>query len=129
MQESADVVKETYVPGDYIFLEGDMDFHFYIVEAGQVDIVTKGKDGKKILIATVSEGESFGEFALLEKQARSASAQAATDCTLIKISENGYEQLLEELPVWASSMLKSFAQRMKTMNVRLKDMPQFLQKI
>lgn len=128
MQESAEIIKEVYKPGDYIFFEGDIDFHFYIVQEGQVEIFTKGKTGQRLNIATVTEGESFGEFALLDKQPRSASAQALTECTLIKVSEEGYLQLLEELPVWASSMLKSFSQRLKTMNEKLKNMPQFITK-
>lgn len=128
MQESAEVVKEVYKPGDYIFFEGDIDFHFYIVQEGEIQIFTKDKKGQRINILKVSEGESFGEFALLDKQPRSASAQAITDCTLIKVSEAGYQQLLTELPVWASSMLKSFSQRMKSMNEKLKDIPQFMPK-
>lgn len=128
MEESAEVIKETYKPGDYIFFEGDIDFHFYIIESGSVNIFTKNKLGHRIDIATVDEGESFGEFALLDKGPRSASAQAVTECTLIKISEAGYHQLLDELPVWASSMLKSFSQRLKSMNERLKDLPQFIKK-
>lgn len=128
MQESADVIKETYKPGDYIFFEGDIDYHFYIVQIGQVQIFTKNKAGGRVNIATINDGESFGEFALLDKQPRSASAQAMTECVLIKVSEAGYQQLLSELPVWASSMLQSFAQRMKSMNERLKDLPQFMPK-
>jgi CRP/FNR family transcriptional regulator, cyclic AMP receptor protein len=127
MQESSEVVRETYQSGDYIFFEGDADFHFYIIESGYVNIFTRDKAGQKITIASLGEGESFGEFALLEKQPRSASAQATSECVLIKVSEAGYEQLLNELPVWASSMLKSFAQRMKSMNEKLKDMPQFIE--
>ncbi|MEZ0391597.1 MAG: Crp/Fnr family transcriptional regulator [Pseudobdellovibrionaceae bacterium] len=128
MEESAEVLKETYQPGDYIFFEGDIDFHFYIVESGQVNIFTKNKSGHRIDIITVEAGESFGEFALLDKKPRSASAQAVTECTLVKISEAGYHQLLEELPIWASSMLKSFSKRLKSMNEKLKDLPQFLPK-
>ncbi len=128
MQESSEVVKETYKPGDYIFFEGDIDFHFYIVESGQVSIFTKSKTGQRIDVATVEEGESFGEFALLEKQPRSASAQAVTECSVIKVSEKGYEQLVNELPGWASSMLKSFSQRLKNMNDKLKQSPQFISK-
>lgn len=66
-------------------------------------------------------GESFGEFALLDHKPRSASAQAVSDVTLIKVSEAGYQELLEELPGWASSMLRSFAHRLKKMTQILKD--------
>ena len=105
--------KEEYKAGDYIFFEGDIDFHFYIIESGEVQIFTKAPDGKRINLLSLKDGESFGEFAFLSRQARSASAQAITACNLIKVTEQGFEQLLSELPVWASSMLKSFAHRLK----------------
>jgi CRP-like cAMP-binding protein len=125
---TSEIIKETYKPGDYIFFEGDIEHHFYIVETGKVQIFTKNKAGNRIDIAVVEEGESFGEFAMLSKEPRSASAQAITECTLVKVSDEGYKQLLAELPVWASCMLKSFATRLKNMNHVLKDAPQFLQK-
>jgi CRP/FNR family cyclic AMP-dependent transcriptional regulator len=119
MNENEEVQREVYKPGEYIFFEGDIDFHFYIVEAGQVSIFTKGQDGHKIHIAEVNGGESFGEFALLDRKPRSASAQAVVETTVFKVSESGYERLLEELPVWASTMLKSFATRLRKMNAVL----------
>jgi CRP/FNR family cyclic AMP-dependent transcriptional regulator len=128
MEESAEIVKETYEPKQFIFFEGDIDFHFYIVQTGTVQIFTKSKTGQRIDLSTVSAGESFGEFALLAKAPRSASAQAVTECTLIKVSEAGYQQLLSELPDWASFMLQSFADRLKAMTLKLKDMPQFMKK-
>ncbi len=129
MDESSEIVREVYKPGDYIFFEGDIDFHLYIIEAGQVKIFTKNVAGKKVDIATVEKGETFGEFALLDGRPRSASAQALTECTLIRVSEKGYEQLLAQLPIWASSMMISFSQRIKNMNEKLRnEVPQFLQK-
>jgi CRP-like cAMP-binding protein len=125
---TSEIIKETYKPGDYIFFEGDLEHHFYIVETGKVQIFTKNKAGVRVDIAVVEEGESFGEFALLSKEPRSASAQAMTECTLVKVSDEGYQQLLAELPVWASCMLKSFAARLKNMNHLLQEAPQFLQK-
>lgn len=124
--DSEAIKTETYKPGDYIFFEGDIDFHFYIVQQGEVQIFTKNKAGRRVNIATVTEGESFGEFALLDKQPRSASAQALSECTLVRVSEDGYNQLLSEIPGWASSMLKSFSRRLKQMNLKLKESPQFL---
>lgn len=115
--ENSEVVRETYKPGEYVFFEGDIDYHFYIVESGTVQIFTKAADGRRIDIAAVGAGDSFGEFALLDRKPRSASAQASTETVVFKISEKGYEQLLAELPVWAGTMLKSFANRIRKMNV------------
>jgi CRP/FNR family cyclic AMP-dependent transcriptional regulator len=112
--------------GEYVFFEGDLDSDFYIIEEGQVEIFTKNKAGKRVTLVLVEEGESFGEFALLDRRPRSASAQAKTDCCVVRISEEAYQQLLGELPIWASSMLKSFARRLINMNAKLKDSMQFI---
>lgn len=121
MTTNADIMKVAYNEGDFIFLEGDHEAHFYIIESGTVQIFTKKPGGERLNIMEISEGESFGEFALLEKGApRSASAKALTRVVLVKVSENGYEQLLNEIPVWAASMLRSFASRIKKMNEKVK---------
>jgi CRP-like cAMP-binding protein len=120
------IVRETYAPNDFIFFEGDIESHFYIVETGQVQIFTKNKAGKRIDILLVGEGESFGEFALLDNKPRSASAQAVSAVSLIKVSAEGYEQLLQDLPVWASCMMKSFVVRLKNMTEQLRASDQFL---
>lgn len=128
MPNISDIQKVGYKAGDFIFLEGDHEAHFYIIESGKVQIFTKKPNGERINICDISEGESFGEFALLDKAPRSASAKALTDVVLVKVSAQGYEKLLTELPVWASSMMKSFITRLKNMNALLKKEDQFIKK-
>lgn len=115
------ISKESFKAGDFIFFEGDVESHFYIIESGHVSIFTKDKRNQKIEIARLKDGETFGEFALIDKGARSASAQAITPVSLMKVSAEGYEMMLGELPLWASSMLKSFTFRLKQMNQALKN--------
>ncbi|RYZ61525.1 MAG: cyclic nucleotide-binding domain-containing protein [Proteobacteria bacterium] len=125
-ETNSSIIRETYAPNDYIFFEGDIESHFYIVESGRVQIFTKSKTGKRIDILTVEEGESFGEFALLDNKPRSASAQASGEVTLIKVSASGYEQLVGELPVWAACMMKSFVARLGKMTENMKSSDQFM---
>lgn len=115
------ITKESFKAGDFIFFEGDIEAHFYIIESGIVKIFSKNKAGQKVELAKLNPGETFGEFALIDKGARTASAQADTDCKLMKISEEGYNIMLNDLPLWASSMLESFSTRLKTMNAQLKN--------
>ena len=118
---SSKVSKQKFQVGDFIFFEGDVESHFYIIETGEVGIFTKDKQNRKIEVARLRDGETFGEFALIDKGARTASAQAMTDVSVMKISAEGYESMLGELPLWASTMLKSFILRLKQMNQALKD--------
>ena len=116
------ISKEVFKAGDFIFFEGDIESHFYILESGEVSIFTKDKSGKKIELVRMKAGDTFGEFALIESGARTASATAVTDVKAMKFSAEGYELMLNDLPIWASSMLRSFASRIKRMNGQLKEL-------
>lgn len=115
------IEKVTYDSGEYIFFEGDVENHFFIVESGTVNIHTKDIAGKKIPITVINPGDSFGEFALISKCPRSATAQAATPVVLIKVSEDGFQELLAELPTWAVCMMKSFVERLQNMTEKMRE--------
>lgn len=115
------LTKETFNAGDFIFFEGDIESHIYIIESGEVSIFTKDKNGQKLELARLKDGETFGEFALINTGARTATAQALSPVKVMKISEEGYNIMLSQLPLWASSMLKSFTTRLKQMNANLID--------
>jgi CRP/FNR family transcriptional regulator, cyclic AMP receptor protein len=115
-----EVKEEKYAKGEIIFREGDKDFHFYILQQGKVQIFSTTPEGRKVAIAVIEEGEAFGEFSLLDSAPRSASAMAMTECVIMKISADAYEKLLQDLPDWASNMLRSLVNRLKSMNEKLK---------
>ncbi|MFZ3230613.1 MAG: cyclic nucleotide-binding domain-containing protein [Pseudobdellovibrio sp.] len=122
------LTKESFKASEFIFFEGDIETHFYIIESGEVLIFTKDPVGKKIEIARLKSGDTFGEFALIDTGARSASAQALVDTKVMKISSEGYDMMLNDLPSWASSMLRSFSSRLKNMNSTLKEIKASLRK-
>lgn len=122
---SDSIVKENYKAGEYIFFEGEVQNHFYIVDSGTVQIYTMSKQAERVNIAQIKDGESFGEFALLSHMPRSATAQAVTDVVVTKVSEEGFKKLLSELPVWANCMMTSFVDRLQNMTEALKNSDQF----
>ena len=120
MKNQQSLERQTFKAGDFIFFEGDVESHFYIIEKGLVSIFTKDSLGNKIGIADLGEGEPFGEFALISQSPRSAFAQAKEDCVVVKISEEGYKKLLGDLPPWARSMLKSLTDRVQNMTEKIR---------
>ena len=99
-------------PGELLFKEGDKSFFFYIIQQGNVEIYLHDGTGKKITLAVAEPGQAVGEFAMITKRPRSASAVALTPVELVKISEEGYQQLLKELPEWAFSMIQTLVDRL-----------------
>ena len=65
-EANTNLFREVYAPEDYIFFEGDLEGHFYIVEKGRVSIFTKDSMGVRHDLSIIEPGESFGEFALLD---------------------------------------------------------------
>lgn len=118
---NSNIVKENFKAGEFVFFEGDIENHFYIVEKGVISIFTKDFQGNKVHIAEIIDGESFGEFAMISQSPRSATAQAQTDVSLIKVSEAGFQQLLSELPTWAECMLKSFVERLQNTTEKVRE--------
>lgn len=126
---NGEIVSEEFHPGDFIFFEEDIDFHFYIIEEGEVQIFIKDNAGKRVNLATLGPGESFGELAMLDRSPRSASAQAVTYTKLFKVSEAGYERLMKDLPDWTQAILGSFANRIRRMNDTLKEQNVIIEKL
>lgn len=117
MSTDADGIETVeFQPGDYLFHEGEAGYHFFIIQAGEVEVFKTKPPSTKIPLAVVGAGTSLGEFAMLDKQPRSATARALTEVTAAKISEAAYEQLITELPEWAVSVMTALVQRLRFTN-------------
>jgi CRP-like cAMP-binding protein len=88
-----DICEErTYQKGDQVFGENAHSDELYIIVSGRVDILLNpnlvaGKKSTRNVesetIATLREGQSFGEIALVDQGIRSASARAGIDGTCL----------------------------------------------
>ncbi len=80
----------------------------FVVCSGEVVIERAGK-----LIDNLSAGDIFGEMALIDGSPRSATARAKTDCQVAPISENAFQKLLVETPLFALSVMRTLADRLR----------------
>lgn len=74
--------RRSFAKGETIFDVGESGDSIYLVVAGAVDIVVPGKTRHEQRLATVRSGMSFGEFAMVAAERRSAQARAVenTEC-------------------------------------------------
>ena len=61
--------------GDFLFREGEVGNCAYIIETGVVEISIQ-KNGRKLVIANLGEGDLLGEMAIIDNMPRTATAQA-----------------------------------------------------
>lgn len=79
--------------GQEIFAQGGPPTGLYIIVSGNVDII---KD--KQVIARLSEGDFFGELALIDSSVRSASAVASSEGQLLFLDKETFDRIIDDLP-------------------------------
>ena len=89
--------------GESIFREGDAGTFMCIVGSGDIAVLKSNLDGKRVTLATLREGRTFGEMALLDGERRSATCIAATDCVLLTLSQDSLNKMLEDI-YWKKKM-------------------------
>src|SRR4051812_42264826 len=80
------VAQRSFPRSTVIIRENDTDAALYIITRGQVSVTKKGALGQPDLqLATLSEGDFFGEMTLLDGAPRSATVTALvpTECLLL----------------------------------------------
>lgn len=82
--------------GDFIFREGDENRNFYLILNGEIEISKKTSDGNEKVISELKSGEILGEGVLSGVVIKPASARALTDVTLLSISKEDFEKLLND---------------------------------
>jgi len=86
----AGVVEAHEHPADAVlFRAGDPGDSLYVVRKGEVELYVKDTVGQKIVLNVVREGELFGELALLDHGARTATATAQVDTELLEMDRDG----------------------------------------
>jgi CRP/FNR family cyclic AMP-dependent transcriptional regulator len=93
---AAIVHRREYKAGEPVFYQGDPGLGMYIIREGEVSIRISERDGEDKELAVLSEGDFFGELALLDESPRSAAAVCKTDCSLIGFFRTDLFELIEQ---------------------------------
>lgn len=110
---------ERYSVGQVIFREGDDSQEAYRILAGRVDI-SIGTGSKRILLARLGPGDIFGEMAMIEDKARSATATAAEGVEAEVMSPADFNRAILQDPARLVPYLASFFERLRTTNNMLR---------
>jgi CRP/FNR family cyclic AMP-dependent transcriptional regulator len=108
--------------GDELVKESDAGDCLYVIKEGRVRITKKTGDNKVIDLAELSAGECFGEMALFDDEARSASAYAVSRCSVIRVKRDDLIDVIMEYPMIAIELLKIFVRRLRKSNARIESL-------
>jgi CRP/FNR family cyclic AMP-dependent transcriptional regulator len=77
-----------------IFVQGDPSDAVFYIQKGRVKLTVVAKSGKEATIGILSEGDFFGEGCLAGQPLRMCSANAMTDCSLMRIEKKSMMQVI-----------------------------------
>ena len=100
---------QEFAAGDTIFEDGEYGDVIYGVLEGEVELFVGGK-----VVETIHKGDVFGEGALVHKEhTRASTAIAKTDCQLAYIDEKRFLLAVQETPMFALDVIRSYSDRLR----------------
>ena len=99
--------------GQVVFNQGEVGDRYYVIESGTVEVIGDGR-----LIATLGQGQGFGEIALLRRVPRTATVRAASELHLRALASDhflpavtGFTPSAREAGTSVDTLLGRFAPR------------------
>ena len=94
--------------GRTIVREGEHGEEFFVVLSGKVAVVSGGRE-----VATLGEGDFFGELALFDPAPRDATVTATVPTELLVVHANRFQPLLDDVPLLGRKVTAALARRLR----------------
>jgi len=120
-QVAALATQRSYHKGEVVCSQGDPGDALYGIVSGRVRISTGDADGREIFLNIMEPGDTFGEIALLDGGARTASAIAMEKCELVSLRRDHLLALLLREPQVALELLRLCGERLRWTSGQVED--------
>jgi CRP/FNR family cyclic AMP-dependent transcriptional regulator len=102
-----------FAPGELLVKEGEDAVAFYVLCEGEAEVVKRlGQEGEQV-VGHLSEGDFFGEMALLDGFPRSASVRAVSDCECLLLARWDFLALVRTSPEVPLAILPVLSRRLR----------------
>ncbi len=109
---------KTFSTDEVIFQEGERSDVIYGIISGSVEILVDGK-----VVETIQKGDVFGEGVLLHlDHRRDSTAIAKTDSLLAFLDREHFMFAVQQTPMFALEVMKSYSDRLRRLRHILSDM-------
>ncbi|OGW36289.1 MAG: hypothetical protein A2X58_01625 [Nitrospirae bacterium GWC2_56_14] len=102
---------QSFAAGETAVQQGEPGDSFYIIEKGRVDVVVEKTGGEAVVVATLGQGNFFGEMSLLTGAVRTASIRVKEDAEFIVINKENFRSTLANNPSIAEAMSLLLSER------------------
>ena len=109
---------KTYKDGEIICREGDEGKSMFVIQSGVVEVV-KNLNGGEIVLRTMKKGEIFGEIALFDRMARSATVKALGEAIVLRVDKQGFFAKACKDPTLTFNILEGMSKRIRDLTHEL----------
>jgi CRP-like cAMP-binding protein len=107
-----------FMPGEAICRQGDVGDAAYIVLDGEADVVVQSDQGP-MKVASIGKHDIVGEIAILCNVPRTASVLATTRLVALRVSKDGFFNIVTQFPQVAVEVMHELASRLLQTTQRL----------
>jgi len=110
-----------YKDGEAIVNQGEMGDCMYVIQSGKV-IVVQSRNGKEVKIAELGDGDFFGEMALFEHKARTATVRSMGEARVLTVDKKTLLLRIQENPSIILNLIQTTFSRVRKMNEQVSKM-------
>ncbi|MBI2348852.1 MAG: cyclic nucleotide-binding domain-containing protein [Deltaproteobacteria bacterium] len=104
-----------YQAGETIVRQGEPGQCMYVIQSGQV-VVVQEKAQSEVPLAVLNKGDFFGEMALFEREARSATVRALQDSRVLTVDRKTFLRRIQEDPSIAFRLVEAMSRRIRELD-------------
>lgn len=109
---AAEMASETHPADRTVVQEGDPGDLFFIIVRGRVDVF-KQINEQDVHVASLEDGDYFGEVSLLRNEPRTATIRTSSPTTFLVLHRQQFNRLLEADPGLHATLEATFQQRLE----------------
>jgi CRP-like cAMP-binding protein len=107
-----------YQEGEIVFRQGSEGNCMYVILEGQVEVVSES-NGHSVRVAVLGKGDFFGEMAIFQKEARTATIRTLTYARLLTVDKKAFLTRIDEDPSLAFRIVETLSRRIGNMTQAL----------
>lgn len=112
--------RKAYKKDSVILMEEEAGSALFVIISGKVKISRTSNDGREVILSILNESDFFGEMAILDGLARSATVVALEESELFIIQRNDFLDMLKQFPEISIALLTELTSRLRIADMKIK---------
>ena len=108
----------SYGEGEFLFRQGDLDPHGYILISGVAEVMRE-YETHSLILARLQAGDFFGGLALLSNIRRLFSARAVENLDVLRIDRESFQKIMIQFPEMGIRVVDAMIQRITEFEEKL----------